>query len=613
MPSLRRHLARLLFRDEVGMLHESIAALADARHWVRADRGVLSNPSQPARLGELDNRYADLLMDLAGYVPIGGVSSFQSVERLFNEQMRQRAVTASRLMAHNDVLISRAISIWTDFGFGQHVTVTPNDPALKIIFNRFWRAPRNRAVLGDAVIQENSDNSIRDGELFWVVWVSMLDGEATIRRLSTESVRAIIPDPDDPDTPLWYVRAEPEGDVYYPDWRAEPEALARAPIPDRARSADSLRALTRVVVIPIQRNKIGQRGWPQTRQALTWAQAYDTFIRDRATVAKKAAMYVEKMTAKNTNQRGVDNIIATLQSSLVNTGYGPDRNANTVAGQTWVQNEQVDREWMSRDTGAQGAQIDGITIMGQGATGMGVPINWLGRPDAMQNNAVAKDTNLPWYEQAQRYQTFWSAAFSDLVEVVGRFANEYGRQAISDFSAEVGLDSPFQNDIEEITALLGAVNSAGLDAAVSVQVNTALVDMALKALGVRDTEALLEAPELPVAAPGTETGMPAGDIAPVALNGAQVQAALAVVSQVTSGELTYDQGLNALQIMFGMTAAQAAQLLVKQGVTPATAPARGPSELVRAALALEAATAELARENELSERSPNGRKELDHG
>lgn len=48
----------------------------------------------------------------------------------------------------------------------------------------------------------------------------------------------------------------------------------------------------------------------------------------------------------------------------------------------------------------------------------------------------------------------------------------------------------------------------------------------------------------------------------VALNGAQVSSALDIIVKVKSGELDRQAGLNALQIMFGMDAAQAASLLV---------------------------------------------------
>lgn len=51
----------------------------------------------------------------------------------------------------------------------------------------------------------------------------------------------------------------------------------------------------------------------------------------------------------------------------------------------------------------------------------------------------------------------------------------------------------------------------------------------------------------------------------VALNGAQVTAAMAIVVQVINGEIPYDTGLNSLQILFGLDKAQALLILGTEG------------------------------------------------
>lgn len=501
MPTIRQRFANYLLGDERARLQNGIEALAELRHYVR---------SPAEQLGELDSQLTDLLLSQSGFIRIGGSGAYGSLEQIFSEQMRQTAVRDSRWLFHNDVMISASAKIWTDFGFGQHVIVTPTDPVFAEVLDECWTARRNRSVLGDAQIHENSEREIIDGEMFFSVWVSTLDGLPTVRRANTDRIIDIICDPDDPDTPLWYIERTALGNLYYADWRASKTQLDRARtgidgqplIPADAKLADDLRADTRVVIVPAQWNRIGKRGWPTLRQSLAWARAYKDFIGDRATVAKKAAMYVEKITAKNSGQRKVDEIVGRLQSSLVNSGEGMDRNQNTTAGQTWVQNEQINREWMSRDTGASAAQIDGLTIAAQVAAGAGVPLHWLGRADAMQNRAVAKESSLPFYEQIQRYQTFWISVFSDLAEVVGRFANEYGGKKIEDFSVEVGMDSPFSNDVDEIVATIDAIGSAAAAGHISLELAQAailaLVRLALQSLGIRNTDKVLVPIDAPV-------------------------------------------------------------------------------------------------------------------
>lgn len=516
MPTIRQRLANVLLGDELARLHNGIEALAELRHYVRSPGATAE------QFSEMDSHLMGMILEQSGYTRLNGSGSYGSLEQIFSESMRQRTVTDSRWLFHYDVMVSGAAKILTDFGFGQHVIVTPADPVLAEVFKEFWTARRNRPVLGDAQIHENSEREIIDGEMFFSVWVDTLDGLPTVRRSNTDRIADIICDPDDPETPLWYVERTARGNLYYADWRASEAQLDRRRtnidgallIPEDARMADKLRENTRVVIVPAQWNRIGKRGWPTLRQMLVWARAYKEFIGDRATVAKKAAMRVETLTLKNSGQRQIDNAVARIQSTLVNSGEGMDRNQNTTAGQTWVQNEQANLQWMSRDTGASGAQIDGLTIAGQAAAGAGVPLHWLGRADAMQNRAVAKESSLPFYEQVQRYQTFWISVFSDLAEVVGRFSNEYGDKAeIKDFSCEVSMDSPFSNDVDEIGTIMGAIGAATQGGQIpreqAAPAMMALVRLALQSLGIRNTDKVLVPVDAPADTGGDEaSGLP---------------------------------------------------------------------------------------------------------
>lgn len=527
-------------------LGAAIEALADARRYVMSPEAAIQRLSESGKISGVDSQLVDLMLMQSGYTRLGGGGgTYGNITNFFNESMRRASVADSRLMYQMDVQTSAAVDMWVDSGLGQEVVITPNDPSLVEVWDEFWKAPRNAYVVGADKIHENVSTQIQDGEVFFVIWASTLDGTCTIRRMTTDQFSDIVCDPNDPAVPVYYIQNTLDGKtVYYTDYRvantlsesnkarahvnkligekAEQSVIEAAqlmaqiksqempPPPQGAVNADDLRPNTRVVVVPMQRNMIGKRGWPQLRQALVWFRAYRDFIGDRATVAKKAAMYVEKVTAKNSGQRQIDNIVARLQSSLVNEGTGLDRNQNTTAGQTWIQNEQVNREWMARDTGAPGAQIDGLSILGQGAAGARTPLGWMGRPDAWQNRAVAKEASLPWYEQIQRYQTFLTSVFSDIVEVVGRMANEYGGKSIQDFSCEVSLDSPFQNDIDEIAAIMGAVTQAAIggniDADIAKRANAELTRLALSSLGIRNTKPILE-PEAATTTAG-DKGMP---------------------------------------------------------------------------------------------------------
>jgi hypothetical protein len=123
--------------------------------------------------------------------------------------------------------------------------------------------------------------------------------------------------------------------------------------------------------------------------AFKWVTAHEDFLGDVATKAKAVAMFVDTLTA-DVGERGLSSIIANMQSTLRAGSDLIDRNPPAATGSTWTQNEAIKRERLPLGTGAADSQIDGLMLLGQVNAGSGIPLDWLGRPDAMQNRAVAR-------------------------------------------------------------------------------------------------------------------------------------------------------------------------------------------------------------------------------
>lgn len=519
-----------LRQNEVKKIEQFGELLRRARDYAYSPETVIQ------QLSEVDSQLLDLLMRQRGLVPLLGE---RGAGMAWTETDRRAAVSDSRYMYHYDVMTARAINLWTNFGFGQHVRVVPKDEQLQEAWSEFFNARRNRPILGQRKIHQLSNILLRDGEYFLVYYVSTLDGEITLRRLSTDQIAEIIHEAGDPDIPLYYVQNAPVtvggrtyGAVYYADWQATPEQLEKVTIPEGAIRADDLRENTRVVVQQVALDGEGGRGWPQMYRALDWARAYRNFLQDRASVAAAVAMYVDKLKVQG-NQRAVDAVISSLQSTLTqaNSLGALDRNPPPAAGSNWVENGSITRERMPLTTGAGDAQTDGMTIAAQFASGSDVPLHFLNRPDAMQNRAVARESGLPWYETIQRYQAFWVDVFADMVEIVGRMANEYGQASIDDFAAVITLDSPFEADVTETVALISAVSQAvgvgSLNGSVGQRVNERLLNLALTALGARDAETLTTPTPAATPTPASDAGLP--------------EAALKAVKNFYAGRITDQQ------------------------------------------------------------------------
>ena len=251
------------------------------------------------------------------------------------ERDRNLAIRQARWTADTNINIEKAVQIWTDFGLGQRVQLRSEDAAANTLLTEFWTAQRNAPIIGQRSLHGRSEDALNEGELLFVFWYSPLDGEATIRTIPTDQVEIIWEDPDNRTIPLYYRHKRSiKGDLYYPDWRATDEQLATVEIPAGGRRADALtdrtveingrpEAVTKVVALWASRNRnhmLG-RGMPQFLNAFEWATVLQDFMGDRAAVARKAAMYTEKVKIDG-GSRAVGQFKQRLQSGLVQgSGY----------------------------------------------------------------------------------------------------------------------------------------------------------------------------------------------------------------------------------------------------------------------------------------------------
>lgn len=490
-------------------------------------------------LAELDPRLYDLVKRMEGWNILSGASWGTRLQ--FTEQDRIRAIWESRFYYHYDVQIANSVDMWTDFGFGQSVKISPSSPvdededttddtttpldAEKVdpaaeVWDKFWDNPRNGPVLKQRKLAQFSNETVRDGEMFFEFSASGQDGSTTIRRVYTEEIAEVIYETDDQDVPLFYKRKVDKGYLYYPDWQAKQsyadvldatwEQLKKdGKIPSDAQRADQAsetqefsvngeqqeRRLTDVVMQQVALNEINGRGWPQLRRAIEWANALKNFLQDRATVARMVAAYVDEITVDH-GSRGIDAVKANLGTTL-NTGLYTERKPPAPAGSTLTHNKAVDVKRRPLTTGAGDAVDDAMLMVGQISAASKVPPHWQGFPMAMQNRATARESSRPFMEQMERYQTFWTSVFKEWVTIVLWFDTQYGSGADhSEVEVTVTLESPLDLEMEEVTKLMDSITAAhekGLIPDWMAEVATQkLVVLGLEDLGVRDFEQIEE-------------------------------------------------------------------------------------------------------------------------
>lgn len=457
MPTIRERLGKLVLREQYQQLTTQAEAFRiayeKAPHWM----------SQQGLLSEVDTQTLSYLQRHMGYDQIASWGGQEP-----GEEDRRREVKNARWYYQWDPVTGQAVALWTDFGFGQTITITPNDPAAEEDWTEFWRATRNRPLLGARKIHKLSNDLLVDGELFLAFFVNKENGESTLRSIDTLEITELVRDPEDKETVLYYRRDFTTGKNnapttwYYPDWQAEPEALARAGLPKGAIIASDMKDTTDVVVLHVAMNEIKGRGWPLMTRGAPWSKAYWNFLQDRAAIARKVAMYVDKLRVKG-GSRALDAVKSFVQSSMVNTPGSGETNPPATAGSDWLENEAVKRERLPQSTGAGDARIDGMTIVSQAGIGMGITNPaLLGRPDAMQNRATARELAVPMIRRWDRYQLLWGSVWRDMVEIVLTMKEKYGGASYEDKGANVSTDASIQMELDILSRALIDLSNAGL-------------------------------------------------------------------------------------------------------------------------------------------------------
>ena len=417
------------------------------------------------------------------------------------ESERLATVSRSRLAWRNDPITQWIVQTWTNFAFGENVQMTiidsttdtadasvplDEEPPVTLymvaenVLQEFWRADRNHYVLSQDRLQRLSDLTLVDGELYLILYISTLDGEATIRYAPTDEISEIVTEKGDSTVPVYYKRQYTDTEaktgtrtVYYQDWltaidtdgKGKPELL-----PKDAVTAETLQPSTFVCMIQVGINvKTGMRGWPLMTAGLPWAREHKRFREARAAVAQGIAQFIQKLKTSG-GSRAVDSMRAVLQSSMVNTGYS-ETNPPAVGGSTFLENQSATLERLPLTTGAGDARTDGEGLLHMAALGGGLFPHWAGVGDAYRL-ATATAMEAPLMREFSRYQNFWAAQFRSVGRVVLWAKDTWGGTQYD------GLDNPdLANDIDVSTDRLVEVDLVAISGAISELYDSTLVPL----------------------------------------------------------------------------------------------------------------------------------------
>ena len=457
MPTIRERIVNLMLGPEKEQLRHVGQLLLEAYQ-----QGPFEAPPEQllAKLLEYDSQMVqDMVMELQ-WESIGGYG--------MDDEDRQRtlSVKKSRRLWRYDPLFEHLVRLWTNYGFGESIELSTDDERAQAAWDRFWTSDENAAVLADDRIQSLSNDTLIDGEIYFVYFIAKQGGAVRIRVIDTDEIIETVTDPEDKTQVLFYKRMWRVGNEdrteYYPDWLVglgeNPEAqLEKAVLPANSKRADETNDQTTVVIQHVAHNKKrSNHGWPLLATGAAWVSAHKRFREDRASVAAGMAMFIQKIKVDG-GSRAVESIKAAMQSSLVtNRTGGYDRNPPAAPASTLVENESSTLEKLPMSTGAGDAQVDGNALLMMACLSAGVFPHYAGAGEAFRL-ATASAMEGPILRNWSRYQLFWSSQFRRMFRIV-LMADEMGSSAkYESYKCEVSIDRLIEVDLPKVTTTVSAL------------------------------------------------------------------------------------------------------------------------------------------------------------
>lgn len=371
-------------------------------------------------------------------------------------ETRNRLAQRSRIALMQDPLAGAEAELKANFAFGRGITVPDAvDEKVQDILDEAWSDSVNEAKLtGFEAQRHRSYELLTQANLYPVAYVK--NGRVRLGFLDADTVRFIVPDPEDEERPLWYATAKRrfewdfENDrakttdemragtgeprvLYYPHWQNVEDmrdAGEKPPEPPAVKLGDGL-------VYHVRINRIGrsQFGTPPWARSLRFFRALSDLTESHVVMAQAASTFVAKQTMKGTPQQltKAANAVLSQTGELGASRFGETPSQDAFPRQTapppgsfWLENESNKLEALSLNSGAGQAMQTAQIVRAPIAASSGFGQHYLG--DAGNANlATATSLELPTLMAVRAWQQTFKEILSWFCDLVIQEAVRAGR------------------------------------------------------------------------------------------------------------------------------------------------------------------------------------------
>lgn len=518
MPTIRQRLTNFLLGDEKRRL-EAVTQ----RLWEAYQEGPYSlTPGELVRqLSEYDSSLLDDLVNQLQWERVGMLGYGQD-----SDAERQRFVKESQRLWKYNPLAQWSVWTWTDYGFGDEVLVTCEDEDAEEVFAEAWYTS---SIFDDDKIHELSNNVLVEGNVYIVAYESTMDGSMRFSTIPSTEIAEIVTSPSDKTKALFYKRQWIDAKtnrgvvLYYPDWeivgddeldteKLLPDGALRSDVsgeltPDNGDGTGKPSTIAYILHVAHNRKEAGSLyGWPIIGIASPYLRAHKQFVENRLTVSAQKASFVREFITGG-GSRGVAAVKAKMGSTLSQSNY-IDTNPPSVGG-SLIHNQAIEHRDLPMGTGASDAKSDNEMFTWQALIGCGLFPTSAGLDTSRWATALAMDKtqSMLW----SRYQTFWSAQFRRIVEIVLTAHERRTGTTFSTHDCDVSIDSlnlvDFPAVVESLSQLIQSaltplVDNGTIPVEAAKGIAAEAWRLALQALGVTNAAELTSDDVFGIGQPG---------------------------------------------------------------------------------------------------------------